>query len=81
MLSDVVRGLISVLRGDNTTSYWASLSIKFADIQRQMLKLQAQKVPPKVKRLSMILLFCFIAVYLVVIVTEIMNSMGALFKR
>ena len=79
MLSDVVRGLISVLRGDDTTVYWASLSIKFADIQRQLLKMQAQKVPSKVKRLSMVLLFCFMAVYLVVITVEIMSSLGAIF--
>ncbi len=79
MLSDVVRGLISVLRGDNTTVYWASLSIKFADIGRQQLKGQAQKVPSRVKRLSMALLFCFMAVYLVVIIMEIMTSLGAMF--
>lgn len=79
MLSDVVRGLISVLRGDDTTVYWASLSIKFADIGRQLLKMQAQRVPSKVKRLSMVLLFCFMAVYLVVITVEIMSSLGAMF--
>lgn len=78
MLSDVVRGLISVLRGDNTLVYWQSLSIKFADIQRQQLKAQAQKVPGKVKRLSMVLLFCFIAVYLVVITAEVMTGLGAM---
>jgi len=78
MLSDVVRGLISVIRGDNTLVYWQSLSIKFADIQRQQLKAQAQKVPGKVKRLSMVLLFCFIAVYLVVITAEVMNGLGAM---
>ena len=79
MLSDVVRGLISVLRGDNTTVYWATLSVKFADIGRQQLKVQAGKVPSKVKRLSMTLLFCFMAVYLVVITVEIMTSLGAMF--
>lgn len=79
MLSDVVRGLISVLRGDDTTAYWATLSVKFADIQRQSLRQQAMKAPGKVKRLSMILLFCFMAVYLVVIVAEVMRSLGAMF--
>jgi len=79
MLSDVVRGLISILRGDNTAVYWQALSIKFSDIQRQLLKQQAQKVPGRVKRLSMILLFCFMAVYIVVIITEIMTSLGAMF--
>lgn len=52
MLSDVVRGLISVLRGDETDAYWATLSVKFTDVQRQHLKQQAQKAPGKVKRLS-----------------------------
>lgn len=79
MLSDVVRGLISILRGDDTKTYWSTLSVKFSDYQRQHLKQQAQKVPGKVKRLSMVLLFCFIAVYLVVIITEIMSSLGAMF--
>lgn len=79
MLSDVVRGLISLLRGDDTTAYWSSLSIKFADYQRQMLKQQAQKVPGKIRRLSMILLFCFMSFYLVVIIVEIMQSLGAIF--
>lgn len=79
MLSDVVRGLISVLRGDKTEAYWHSLSIKFADNQRQLLKQQAVKVPGKVRRLSMILLVCFILVYMVVIVVQIMTSLGAMF--
>lgn len=79
MLSDVVRGLISVLRGDETSMYWANLAVKFADIQRQLLKQQAVKVPSKVRRLSMMLLFCFILVYMVVIVVQIMTSLGAMF--
>lgn len=79
MLSDVTRGLIGVLRGDETDVYWAGLAVKFADYQRQLLKQQAQKVPSKVKRLSMCLLFCFILIYIVVIGMEIMNSMGVLF--
>lgn len=79
MLSDVVRGLLSVLRGDETAMYWASLSVKFADIQRQLLKQQAVKIPGKVRRLSMFLLFCFIAVYMVVFIVQIMSSLGAMF--
>lgn len=79
MLSDVTRGLISVLRGDETDIYWAGLAVKFADYQRQLLKQQAQKIPGKVKRLSMCLLFCFILIYIVVIGMEIIYSMGALF--
>lgn len=79
MLSDVTRGLIGVLRGDETEAYWTSLAVKFSDYQRQLLKQQAQKVPGKVKRLSMCLLFCFMLIYIVVIAMEIVNSIGILF--
>jgi tight adherence protein C len=79
MMSDVCRGLIGILRGDDTALYWTSLYLKFNDIQRQQLRLQAQKVPRKVKRLSMCLLFCFMLIYIVVIVAQIMTSMNILF--
>jgi pilus assembly protein TadC len=79
MLSDVTRGLIGVLRGDETRLYWSALSVKFADIQRQMLKQQALKVPGKVKKLSLCLMVCFLLTYLVVITVEVMSSMGAIF--
>ena len=79
MMSDVCRGLIGILRGDDTALYWTSLSLKFNDIQRQQLRLRAQKVPRKVKRLSMCLLFCFMLIYIVVIIAQIMSSMNILF--
>jgi hypothetical protein len=79
MLSDVVRGLIGVIRGDETVMYWAALSVKFADIGRQTLKRKAQKVPAKVKRLSVSLLFCFLLSYLVILFIEIIGSLGAVF--
>ena len=78
-MSDVCRGLIGILRGDETEMYWATLAVKFNDIQRQQLRLQAQKVPKKVKRLSMCLLFCFMLIYVVVILSQIMSSIGVLF--
>ena len=45
MMSDVCRGRIGILRGDDTEMYWASLAIKFSDAQRQQLRIQAQQVP------------------------------------
>ena len=78
-MSDVCRGLIGILRGDDTEMYWATLAVKFNDIQRQQLRLQAQKVPKKVKRLSMCLLFCFMLIYIVLILAQIMSSIGVLF--
>ena len=79
MMSDVCRGLIGILRGDDNRMYWASLALKFNDTARQQLRLKAQKVPRKVKRLSMCLLFCFMLIYVVVILEQIMSSIGILF--
>ena len=80
LMSDVCRGLISIDRGDVNTVYWKSLSMKFADIQRQQLKFEAEKIPKKVKKLSMCLLFCFMLIYIVVILAQIVTSMGVLFN-
>ena len=79
MMSDVCRGLIGILRGDDTEMYWASLAIKFSDAQRQQLRIQAHQVPRKVKRLSMCLLVCFMMIYIVVILAQIVGSLGVLF--
>lgn len=79
MMSDVCRGLIGILRGDDMAIYWATLSMKFADVHRQQLRLRANKVPKKVKRLSVCLLVCFMLIYVVVIMYQIIGSLGVLF--
>lgn len=79
MMSDVCRGLIGILRGDDMTIYWSTLSLKFADVHRQQLKQRAQKVPKKVKRLSIALLVCFMLIYVVVILYQIFDSLALLF--
>ncbi len=78
MLADITRGLISVIRGDETSVYWGMLAMKFSDHQRQMLKIEASKAPKKVRRLSMVLLFCFMAIYIVVIGSVLIDSLGGL---
>ncbi len=80
MVSDTVRGLISVIRGDDTDFYWAALSVKFSDIQRQNLKNKAVKIPGKINKLSMVLLFCFILIYFVVFGSTMAGEMGLLFS-
>lgn len=80
-LTDVrlVNNSLKTIRGDETDVYWASLSMKFSDYQRQQLKGQANAVPRKVKKLSMALLFCFILIYVAVIGQVLMTSMTTLF--
>ena len=79
MMSDVCRGIISIFQGDLSTVYWTSLAMKFSDEQRRRLRREADKIPRKVKKLSMCLLVCFMLIYVVVIMAQIMSSIGVLF--
>ena len=79
MLSDVVRGLISVLRGDAGAMYFQMLAHDFKQMELQRLKKEAQKIPPKIRVFSFVMLMCFLATYLVIIVMEIIKSMGTMF--
>ena len=79
MMSDVCRGFVTLIHGDVAANYWSTIAMKFADINRQRLKVEAAKVPKKVKRLSMCMLICFMLMYVVVIVAQIMNSVGVMF--
>ena len=79
MLSDVIRGLIGVVRGDNNTLYFEMLSHDFKQLEIQRLKAEVMKRPGKIKKYSMMLLACFILTYLSVMLIQIIDSMGALF--
>lgn len=79
MMSDVTRGLIGVVRGDDMEVYWGATAMKFADYQREQLKAQANSIPRKVRKLSMALLFCFILIYVAVLGQVLLTSMGTLF--
>lgn len=79
MLSDVVRGLIGVLRGDDSAVYFQMLAHDFKALELQRLKGQAQKIPPKIRVFSFIMLMCFLFTYLAIIAVEILNSLSGMF--
>ena len=56
MLSDIVRGLIGVLRGDDGAVYFQMLSHDMKQLELQKLKAEASKVPPKIRKFSFIML-------------------------
>lgn len=79
MLSDVVRGLIGVLRGDDSTVYFQMLAHDFKQLELQRLKGEAQKIPPKIRVFSFLVLMCFLFTYLAIIAYEIIKSLGGMF--
>jgi hypothetical protein len=79
MLSDVIRGLIGTIRGDNNIVYFQMLSHDFKQLELQSLKAEVMKRPAKIKKYSMMMLGCFVMMYLVVMLLQIVESMGELF--
>lgn len=78
MLSDVVRGLIGAMNGDNTAVYFEMLDHDFKIIEYERLKSIAIKRPSKVKKYSAMLLMCFLAMFFVVFAVEIWKSASML---
>ena len=76
---EVIRELQSVIRGNSTASRWEDLSRKFGEYQRQALRDWANQTPKKVRRLSMILLVCFVLIYIAVIGQVLVSSLGGIF--
>lgn len=79
MLSDVVRGLIAIKRGDNGIMYFEMLSMTFKQLELQRLKLMAMKQPGKMRKYSFFLLGCFLLMYLGVLGYEIVQGFGKMF--
>jgi len=79
MLSDITRGLIGVLRGDDGGMYFQMLSHDMKQLELQRLKSQAMKIPPKIRVFSFAMLMCFIMTYMAIIVYEIITSLGGMF--
>lgn len=78
-LSDVVRGLIGVLRGDDGAIYFKMLAHDFKLLELQRLKTQAKKIPPKIRIFSFLMLMCFLLTYLIIMALEILKSLGGMF--
>ena len=79
MLSDITRGLIGVLRGDDGSMYFQMLSHDMKQLELQRLKAQAMKIPPKIRVFSFVMLMCFLMTYMTIIVYEIIRSLSGMF--
>ena len=78
-LSETIRGLIGVLRGDDGVVYFQMLAHDLKQLELQRLKTIAMKRPGKVRKYSFAMLFCFLLMYLSVMFVEIIKTLGNLF--
>ena len=79
LLSDVTRGLIGVLRGDDQRMYFQMITFDMRLIEQNELKKEAAKRPRLIQRYSMMMLLCIIMIYMVVLCVEVFDSLGVFF--
>ena len=79
MLSDVVRGLVGVLRGDDGVTFFRMLSHDIKQLEIQRLKKLALERPPKIRKYSFMLLACMLLLYMGVMGYQILGTMSGMF--
>ena len=78
-LSEIIRGLIGVLNGNDEVMYFKLLSNKLEEIEIQNLRAIALKRPQKIKKYSLIMLGCLMLTYIVVLGQEVINGVSNMF--
>lgn len=78
-LSEVIRGLIGVLNGNDEVLYFRMLAKNLNELQFQRLKGIAMKQPSKVKKYSAMMLTCMLLMYGVILGYEIVNGLSNMF--
>lgn len=79
LMSDVVRGLIGTLRGDDQRVYFKMICFDMRQLEQNNLKKEAMKRPRAMQKYSMFMMVCILIIYAVVLVTEVVTSVGVLF--
>ena len=76
-LSEVVRGLIEMSKGNDTKVYWETLQVRFSEMRKQELRKQVKSLPDKVHNLSLWLILAMLAIYATVFITVMLTSISA----
>ena len=79
MVSDVVRGLIGVIRGDDGVAYFQMMGHDMKQLEIQRLKKLALERPPKIRRYSFLLLACMLMIYMGVMAYQSLGTMSGRF--
>lgn len=75
-LSDIIRGLMGVLRGDNNVNYFEMLSHDLDVLEVQRLENIAMKQPGKIKKYLFLLLVCTIIMYVTILAVYTVVMVG-----
>lgn len=78
-LSEIIRGLLGVLNGNDETLYFRMLANDLKELEFQRLRGIALKRPQKIKKYSGMMLSCLMLIYGVVLGYEIFNGLSNMF--
>lgn len=78
-LSEIIRGLLGVLNGNDETIYFRMLAKDLKELEYQRLRGIALKRPQKIKKYSGMMLSCILLIYGVVLMYEIVNGLAGMF--
>jgi len=74
-LSQIIRGLLGVLRGDDGVFYFEMLSHDLRKLETQQLRMEAVKQPEKIGKYSMYLFLCFLLIIFTMMAIVLMGQM------
>lgn len=75
-LSEVVRGLIEMSHGSDMSVYWETLQVRFSEMRKAQLRKIVKKIPDKIHNLSLWLIGAMLSIYIVVLITQLAESMS-----
>lgn len=73
-LSEIIRGLLAVMRGDNQQVYFEMLTKDLMVKEKENLKREAAKRPDKMHGVSVFMISCFLAMFLYAILSQVVSS-------
>ena len=78
-MSEVIRGLIGTLRGEDQAIYFKMICFDLRQMEQNALKKEALKRPRAMQKYSMFMMLCILIIYAVVLATEVMSALNVLF--
>jgi len=80
MLSEVVRGLLGALQGNDSTVPFDLLNHDYQRLEVQQLQKEIQKRPGKLKKYVFLLLICIMVILIFLVSKDLMGNLGTLYN-
>lgn len=77
-LSEIIKGLLAVMRGDNQQLYFEMLTKDLMTKEKENLKREAKKRPGKMKGVSFFMIACFLGMFMYAIISQVVTSFSSI---